>query len=69
MKQFLKQWIGVVFAVASFAAPAPYPLTINSRSQTAPPVTAYRGNEMTYQSFFCRWVARQAQSLMTKRHL
>ena len=36
----------------SLAAPAPYPLTVNSRAQTAPPVIAYRGNESTFRVSF-----------------
>ena len=34
------------------AVPAPYPVTINSRAQTAPPVVVYRGNESVYRLSF-----------------
>lgn len=34
------------------AVPAPYPVTINSRAQTAPPIVVYRGNESVYRLSF-----------------
>ena len=33
-------------------APAPYPVTINSRAQTAPPLPAFRANEHTFRVTF-----------------
>jgi len=41
----------IVFMTATLASadPAPYPLPVNSRSQTAPPVVAYAGNLNTYR--------------------
>ena len=42
-----------IFALGAMAdAPAPYPLAINSRSQTAPPLTAFRANERTFRVTF-----------------
>jgi hypothetical protein len=39
---------GYVFA----DAPAPYPITINSRAQNAPPVLVYRANGITFRASF-----------------
>jgi hypothetical protein len=36
----------------AYAAPAPYPVTINSRVQTAPGLSAYRGNETVFRVTF-----------------
>lgn len=52
MKKALCILIGIVAAVGVMAAPAPYPLTINSRSQTAPQITAYRSSQSIYALTF-----------------
>lgn len=39
-------------AVAALAAPAPFPVTVNSRAQTAPPLTVYRANESLFRVQF-----------------
>jgi hypothetical protein len=41
-----------LFAVSSIAAPAPYPVIINSRAQTAPPLTVYRAAESLFRVSF-----------------
>jgi hypothetical protein len=41
-----------LFAVSAIAAPAPYPVTINSRAQTAPPLTVYRAAESLFRVSF-----------------
>lgn len=38
--------------LSASAAPAPYPLTVNSRAQTAPPVLVYRANEAVFRVTF-----------------
>ena len=43
--------IGLISGMA-WAAPAPYPITINSQSQTAPPITAYRAGGLTVRASF-----------------
>ena len=40
--------IALLASSIAYAAPAPYPLTINSQAQTAPPVTVYRGSESSF---------------------
>lgn len=41
-----------LLATVAAAAPAPYPITINSRNQTAPNVVVYQGNEMSFRASF-----------------
>lgn len=48
MKRLLAS-IALMAASIVCAGPAPYPLTVNSRAQTAPPVIAYAGNETVYR--------------------
>jgi len=48
MKRLLAT-IALMAASIACAGPAPYPLTVNSRAQTAPPVIAYAGNETVYR--------------------
>lgn len=36
----------------SVAAPAPYPITVNSRAQTAPPLLVYQANETVVRVSF-----------------
>ena len=45
-------FIFTALAGLAMSAPAPYPVTVNSRAQTAPPVIAYRGNESVFRVSF-----------------
>jgi hypothetical protein len=44
--------LAVLWAVVTMAAPAPYPITVNSRSQTAPPLLVYAANEAVIRASF-----------------
>jgi len=44
--------IALMASSIAYAAPAPYPLTVNSRAQTAPPVLVYRANEAVFRVSF-----------------
>jgi hypothetical protein len=44
--------IATLTAASLYAAPAPYPVTINSRSQSAPPLPVFRANEHTFRVTF-----------------
>jgi hypothetical protein len=52
MKKTLAALSIIALAAATFAAPAPYPVTINSRAQTAPPLFSFRANELTIRASF-----------------
>ena len=51
MRNFMAFLLPALAGLA-MSAPAPYPVTVNSRAQTAPPVIAYRGNESTFRVSF-----------------
>ena len=44
--------ITLVSIHAALSAPEPYPVTINSRAQTAPPVVVYKGGEQVFRVTF-----------------
>lgn len=52
MKKTLVSAIALIASGVAYAAPAPYPLTVNSQAQTAPPLTAYRAAESVYRVTF-----------------
>jgi hypothetical protein len=52
MKNLTATLIATLAAASLYAAPAPYPVTINSRSQSAPPLPCFRANEHTFRVSF-----------------
>jgi hypothetical protein len=52
MRNLTAALIATLTAASLYAAPAPYPVTINSRSQSAPPLPCFRANEHTFRVSF-----------------
>ena len=52
MKRLLAALALIAAATLGFAAPAPYPVTVDSRNATAPGLRAYRANSQVYRVTF-----------------
>lgn len=52
MRPKLSSLVILLSACIAGAAPAPYPITVNSRAQSAPAVTCYRANSFTIRATF-----------------